>query len=175
MASFFGKLFHEKKDTSTQENTHKLMVEEILSPVKGKIVALNELEDEAFASGALGAGIAIEPTEGKLYAPCDGEITTFFPTGHAIAIKTVGGAEVLIHVGMDTVRMDGDGFESKRRQNETVKKGELLLIFDLEKIKAAGLSPMTPVVVTNSEEYTGVFLTGATSVTPQELLIRVEP
>ena len=94
----------EKKGTKTAAN------QVIASPLTGEVKALEEVEDEAFSSGALGQGVAILPSEGKLYAPCDGEVVTFFPTGHAIGIVSDGGAEILIHVGMDTVKLDGEGF-----------------------------------------------------------------
>ncbi len=104
----------------------------------------------------MGPGLAIIPSEGKLYAPCDGEISVFFPTGHAIGIVSAKGAELLIHVGMDTVDMDGDGFTPKKQQGDSVKKGDLLLEFDIEKIKAAGHEIATPVIITNSDEYADV-------------------
>ena len=108
------------------------------SPVKGNVMALENVKDEVFSTGAMGKGIAVEPVEGKVYAPADGEITTFFPTGHAIGILTDTGAEILIHVGMDTVEMKGRGFTPKAKQGDRVKKGDLLLEFDMEKIKAEG-------------------------------------
>lgn len=130
--------------------------ETFVSPMAGELIALSDVKDEAFSSGALGNGVAIVPTEGKLYAPCDGEITTFFPTGHAVGITTDKGADILIHVGMDTVKLDGDGFLPKKAQGDKVKQGELLLEFDIDKIKAAGLEIATPVIVTNSDDYSSV-------------------
>lgn len=151
----------EKKTEAPKVN--KLETTEIVSPLKGEVKALEEVEDEAFSSGALGNGLAILPAEGKLYAPCDGEITTFFPTGHAIGMTTAGGAEVLIHVGMDTVSMNGDGFTAKAKQGDTVKKGDLLLEFDIAKIKAAGYSVLTPIIITNTDDYADVIPTDAKS------------
>lgn len=130
--------------------------EEIASPVSGKAIALSDIADEAFASGAMGLGIAIRPNEGKLYAPADGEITVFFPTGHAIGMKTDNGAELLIHVGMDTVTLEGKGFSPKKKQGDHVRKGDLLLEFDLNVIKEAGLTADTPVLVTNPEAFAGI-------------------
>jgi PTS system beta-glucosides-specific IIC component len=124
--------------------------------MKGTLKELSEAEDEAFSSGALGQGVAIEPSEGKLYSPCDGEIVTFFPTGHAIGMITDGGVELLIHVGMDTVDMKGDGFSPKAKQGDKVKKGDLLLEFDIDKIKAAGHSIISPVIVTNTDDYADI-------------------
>lgn len=130
--------------------------ETIAAPVSGKVIPLAEIKDEVFSSGALGLGLGIEPSEGKLYAPADGEITTFFPTGHAIGIMTEGGTELLIHVGMNTVELNGKGFSPKKKQGDKVKKGELLLEFDLEAIKKAGYSTETPVIVTNADDLGGV-------------------
>jgi len=131
-------------------------VEEIASPLNGEIKSLEKVPDEAFSSGALGKGLAILPAKGKLFAPFDGEITTFFPTGHAIGIHSENGAEILIHVGMDTVKLNGDGFTPKRRQGDRIKKGDLLLDFDIEKITKAGYSVLTPVIVANSDDYADV-------------------
>lgn len=124
----------------------------IYAPVAGKVIKLSDIQDEAFSSGAMGEGVAIEPSEGKVYAPCDGEITAFFPTGHAVGITAKTGAEILIHVGMDTVSLDGKGFTAKARSGEKVKKGQLLLEFDMEYIKSQNLPLTTPVVVTNSDD-----------------------
>ena len=104
----------------------------------------------------MGQGVAIVPEEGRLYAPVDGEVTTFFPTGHAIGMLSDNGAEILIHVGMDTVKMNGDGFTPKVAQGARVKKGDLLLEFDMAKIKAAGYSITTPIIITNTDAYADV-------------------
>ncbi|MFD1899308.1 glucose PTS transporter subunit IIA [Enterococcus termitis] len=128
----------------------------LTSPLTGTIVPLNKVEDQVFSSGALGKGIAVEPTVGELYAPADGEITTLFPTGHAVGITTADGAEVLMHIGMDTVEMDGDGFEILAKQGNKVKQGDLLIRFDIDKIKAAGHPIVTPIVVTNSGDFLDV-------------------
>ena len=123
------------------------------SPLTGNLVALSDVPDEVFSSGVLGKGIAVEPTVGKVIAPADGEITTLFPTGHAVGIKTNNGAELLIHIGMDTVKMNGDGFKTHVQQGDKVKQGQLLIEFDIAKIKAAGYPVITPFVVTNFAEY----------------------
>jgi PTS system beta-glucosides-specific IIC component len=128
----------------------------IAAPVTGKVIALSDVADEAFSSGALGQGLAIEPAEGKIYAPLDGEISTFFPTGHAVGITGDNGAEILIHVGMDTVELNGKGFTPKKKQGDKVKKGDLLLEVDLEAVKAAGKPTVTPVIVTNSDDFADV-------------------
>ena len=136
-------------------------------------MALADVKDEVFSSESMGKGIAIEPEEGKVYAPADGVISTFFPTGHAIGITTDSGAEILIHVGMDTVEMNGDGFEPQKSQDDKVKKGDLLLKFNIDKIKAAGHPVTTPVIITNSDDYADVIPTNAPKVDSGDELIQI--
>ncbi len=146
----------------------------IVSPINGTLLALSETPDDVFSSGAMGQGVAIEPTEGKVYAPADGVLTTFFPTGHAIGITTANGADVLIHIGMNTVDLDGKGFTPKKQQGDKVKKGDLLLEFDIETIKGAGLSTITPVIVTNMDYFNAVEpKTGGNAVKAGENIIEV--
>lgn len=145
----------------------------ISAPIKGNVVALADVKDEVFSSESMGKGIAIEPEEGKVYAPADGVISTFFPTGHAIGITTDSGAEILIHVGMDTVEMNGDGFEPQKSQGDKVKKGDLLLKFNIDKIKAAGHPVTTPVIITNSDDYADVIPTNAPKVDSGDELIQI--
>jgi PTS system beta-glucosides-specific IIC component len=127
----------------------------------------------AFSTGALGQGVAFLPSEGKIYAPVDGEITTFFPTGHAVGIMGNNGAEVLIHVGMDTVELNGEGFTPKKKQGDKVKKGELLLEVDLEAVKAAGKSTVTPMVITNSDDFAEVVTEAPGNVTHGDRVITI--
>ncbi|KAG2885076.1 hypothetical protein PC117_g25661 [Phytophthora cactorum] len=145
----------------------------VQSPMKGNIIALSEVKDEAFSSGALGKGVAIEPTEGKVYSPIDGLLTNVFPSGHAIGITSANGIEILIHVGKDTVKLKGKHFTPKVKQGEAVKQGELLLEFDMNEIKEAGFSLITPVIVTNSGDYLDVIETEKTSVTYHDDLLKV--
>lgn len=145
----------------------------IAAPIKGNVVALADVKDEVFSSESMGKGIAIEPEEGKVYAPADGVISTFFPTGHAIGITTDLGAEILIHVGMDTVEMNGDGFEPQKSQGDKVKKGDLLLKFNIDKIKAAGHPVTTPVIITNSDDYADVIPTNALKINSGDELIQI--
>lgn len=146
--------------------------EEIVAPIKGQIVSLKDVKDEVFSSGAMGQGIAIEPSEGKVYAPADGVITTFFPTKHAIGLTSNHGAEILIHVGMDTVSMEGKGFDAKKEQGDRVKKGDLLLEFDIDAIKAAGHPVTTPVIVTNAKDYVDIVETEEKDVNCGDCLIQ---
>lgn len=125
----------------------------ISSPINGKLIPLNEVNDPVFAGGAMGRGIAIKDPEGKVYAPFDGEITVFFPTGHAIGLKSDDGIELLIHVGMDTVKLNGEGFSPKAEAQQKVKRGQLLLEFDPRVITEAGYETTTPVVVTNHADF----------------------
>ena len=133
----------------------------VTSPLVGKAIALSEVKDEAFASGAMGQGIAVDPAKGEVYAPCDGEITVFFPTGHAIGLHTDDGAELLIHVGMDTVKLNGRGFTPMVKQGERVKKGQLLLKFDIQLLKEEGYSVFTPIVIANTDEFADVIPTAS--------------
>ena len=123
------------------------------SPLKGELVELSQVNDPAFASGAMGFGAAVKNPDGKVYAPVDGEITVLFETKHAIGIHGVNGEDLLIHVGLDTVKLNGEHFTAHVEQGATVKKGQLLLEFDGEAIKAAGYDITTPFVVTNSTEF----------------------
>lgn len=148
----------EEKPAASGKSMKKSM---IVSPLKGMVKPLSEVEDEAFSSGALGQGIAIEPMEGKLTAPADGTISAFFPTGHAIGMTTEDGAEILMHVGMNTVKLEGKYFTPKAKQGDHVKKGQVLLEFDIQKIKKAGYSTVTPVLITNSDQYTDIVPTDA--------------
>jgi beta-glucoside PTS system EIICBA component len=150
-----------KPDTVQEPSTTPIQKEEklavgneiIASPFQGMVIPLDEIKDEAFASGALGKGVAIIPTEGKLYAPASGEVSALFPTKHAIGITTDNGAEILIHIGMDTVQLDGEFFEALVKQGSRVEKGQLLIEFDLEQIQQAGYDVATPVLVTDARAY----------------------
>lgn len=133
----------------------------IVSPLKGEVKELSESEDEAFSGGIMGKGVAILPVEGMVLAPVDGEITTLFPTGHAVGIKSDFGAEILIHIGTDTVKLEGKYFNLKVKRGDSVKKGQVLVEFDLESIQKEGYSVLTPVIITNPEDYADiVFETG---------------
>lgn len=127
--------------------------EEVVSPLNGEVIALSEVKDAAFSSGALGHGVAIEPSEGKLVAPVAGTVSALFPTKHAIGITTDSGADLLIHIGMDTVQLEGEFFTAHVSQGDYVKAGQLLIEFDMQQIKEAGKPLTTPIVVTNHKEF----------------------
>jgi len=143
----------------------------VASPLKGSILELSEVNDAAFSTGALGNGVAILPTEGKLVSPVDGQVVTLFKTKHAIGIKSNSGAEILIHVGMDTVKLEGKHFNALVEQGDMVKKGDVLLEFDIKAIKAEGYSVVTPVVVTNAKEYADVVYEVNKEIASQEALM----
>ena len=128
---------------------------------------MNEVEDEAFASRMLGDGVAIEPAVGELVAPADGEITMVFDTKHAVSMTTTGGAEILMHIGIDTVKLEGQHFETYVKDGDQVKKGQRLITFDIDAIKEAGYKCTTPCIITNWEDYSTVrpLRTGSVKVT----------
>lgn len=149
---------------------------EIGSHMVGSVVLLADVKDPTFSSGALGAGTAVEPTEGKLYAPADGKITVAFPTGHAYGLRTEDGLDLLMHIGMDTVELDGKHFEPKVAKGDTVKRGDVIAEFDIPAIKAAGYPLATPMVITNAKKAAAsvedVQVSGA-SVTSADSLLKV--
>jgi beta-glucoside PTS system EIICBA component len=129
---------------------------EVSSPVTGEVVALSSVKDKVFASGAMGKGVGILPSSGEIYAPFAGTVVTAFPTGHAFGVKSADGVEALIHIGIDTVQLDGKGFTSAVTQGQAVEAGELLAKVDLAAITAAGFDPTTVVVITNTAQYSAV-------------------
>ena len=137
---FFKKLFGKNTD-------------DFYAPMAGKAVAITEVPDPTFAEGMLGNGIAIEPAEGKVYAPCDATVDMMFTTGHAVSLVADCGAEILIHVGLETVSLEGKPFTVHVANGDKAKKGQLLIEVDLDAVKAAGLPTITPMVVCNTDEY----------------------
>lgn len=142
---FLGNLFGKKEQNVVSEKA-------VFSPLKGVAIALSEVDDPVFSEGIMGPGVGIEPQEGELYAPADGEITAAFPTGHALALKTSEGVEILIHIGIDTVKLNGDGFTTHIKEGDQVKTGDLLVSFDLSAIAAAGYKATTMVLTPNASE-----------------------
>ena len=128
------------------------------SAMKGEIIPLSNVKDEAFATEAMGKGVAIEPSEGKVVAPFNGEVVSLFPTKHAIGLLSDDGVEVLIHVGLNTVELNGKYFEAHVEQGQRITKGQTLLTFDLEKIKQAGYVTQTPIIITNTHNYSDVII-----------------
>jgi PTS system beta-glucosides-specific IIC component len=124
----------------------------LVAPLNGEITELSQVPDEAFASGVLGKGIAIHPSEGKLYSPVDGTVSSVFETKHAICLETATGAEILIHVGLDTVKLNGKFFDAKVKDGQKVKKGDLLLEFDIAEISKE-YKTFTPILITNADDF----------------------
>ncbi|WP_239644587.1 PTS sugar transporter subunit IIA [Enterococcus crotali] len=132
---------------------------------------LENINDKAFASGTLGQGLAISPTKGEVVSPVNGTVTMAFATGHAVGLTSENGAEVLIHIGLDTVQLDGKHFELKVTQGQTVKAGDPLVVFDIEAIKAAGFDVTTPVIITNTANYEDVVVSDQAQVDTSDRLI----
>lgn len=147
--------------------------EALASVMEGHVIPLSQVEDEAFSSGAMGKGVAVEPVNGKVVSPVTGEVTVLFPTHHAVGIKSDEGVEVLIHIGMDTVQLDGKGFTPHVKVGDKVTAGQLLIECDLDIIRDAGYSTVTPVIVTNSDEYLDVITTDEKAIKSAEHLMTV--
>lgn len=169
------------EETSSEEATEgneeipaALQNETIQTPIVGDVVALADVNDPVFSSGAMGQGIAVKPSQGVVYAPADAEVSIAFATGHAFGLKTTNGTEVLIHVGIDTVTMNGEGFEQKVAQGDKVKAGDVLGTFDSNKIAAAGLDDTTMVIVTNTADYASVAPVATGSVAKGDAVIEVK-
>lgn len=163
----------EEKVVNEVKNVDQNRIQEVVSPIKGKVVPLVDVKDATFSSEALGKGIAIEPQEGKVVSPVNGVVTTLFRTKHAIGITSENGIEILIHVGMDTVKLDGEFFTAHISQGDVVKAGDLLVEFDLEKIKEAGYEVTTPIVITNSTNYLEINAVNKENVKENETLLTI--
>lgn len=149
-------------------------VPEIGAPVAGKCVPLSEVNDPVFSQEILGPGVAIMPSEGKIVAPCDGTVDTMFETGHAVSLTSTFGAEILIHVGLDTVNLKGAHYTVHAKNGDTVKKGDLLIEFDREAIAAEGYDTVTPVIVCNGADFASLKTFPAESVLVGDRIITVE-
>lgn len=145
----------------------------VSAPIKGKTVELSQVNDPTFSECMLGKGVAIIPSEGKVYAPADGEISMMFDTHHAVSMVTTDGIEILIHIGLETVSLKGEGFEAHVQSGDQVKKGDLLLSMDLAKIKAEGLDIISPVVICNTDDYADVQAILSEQVEPGEGIIKI--
>lgn len=170
----------EKKEVTTKDNGNVVLEQEkakktisLSSPLKGEVLPLNKIKDDAFALGVLGKGIGIIPEEGKVYAPIDGEVSALFPTFHAIGIKGDNGVEVLIHVGMNTVQLEGEGFTPHVKQGDRVKQGQLLMEFDKNLIAEKGYSLETPIIISNSDNYLDVLDTDDKKVSVGDAILTI--
>ncbi len=148
--------------------------EELCSTVNGTILPTKDVADESFASEMLGTTVAVEPEDGIFVAPCDGEISSIFDTGHAVGITTEAGAELLIHIGIDTVKMEGKGFTKKVSDGDKVKKGDVLIEADLNEIKSAGHPATTMMILTNTDEFTNVAKAEPGNITTSDVVLKLE-
>jgi PTS system beta-glucosides-specific IIC component len=167
--------YEDKKVALANETTPatvgSIKKELVASPLSGAVVTLKDVDDEVFSSGVMGKGLAIAPSIGKVYAPFNGVVSVLFPTGHAVGLKSDNGAEVLIHIGMDTVKLNGQFFKANVKQGDVVKAGDLLVEFDIAQIKAAGYSLTTPVIITNTEDYADIIETDVKTIKATENLL----
>lgn len=143
-----------KGDAAAEEIIH--------SPLKGEVKALSEVDDATFSGEVMGKGVAIEPVEGEAVSPVSGTITTVFQTKHAIGITSDNGAEIIIHIGIDTVKLNGEHFTVHVKEGDAVSPGDLLVSFDMEAIKKAGYQLITPIIVTNTDRYESIKLNKTT-------------
>lgn len=161
---FFSKLFGKAETFNGNQ---------IFAPLAGKAVPITEVPDPTFAEGLLGNGIAIEPTDGKVYSPCNGTVSMMFETGHAVTLVSDTGVEILIHVGLETVGLGGKPFKAAVKNDEKVTKGQLLMEADLDAIKAAGLPTITPILICNTDDYPTFKTTTGKDVTNADIVIEV--
>ena len=144
---------------------------EIGAPVKGKAVPISQVSDPTFGEEILGKGVAIQPEDGKIYAPADGTIEMLFDTKHAVSMTTTEGVELLVHIGLDTVALKGEHFTAHKGNGDAVKKGDLLISIDLEAVKAAGYDVITPMVVCNTSDYQTVEAVTGSDVNPGDTVL----
>ena len=149
-------------------------LDEIYAPVAGSVIPVSQVPDPTFANEYLGKGIAVVPSEGKVYAPCDATVDTMFETGHAVSLIADFGAEILIHVGLETVNLEGKYFTICAHNGDKVRKGDLLVEFDLEGILSEGYNTVTPMLVCNSSDYKTFKTFVNRSMTNQDVVIQLE-
>lgn len=146
--------FKKSVSQNTQNETQAVVDNKaVFLPMKGKVIDLKDVGGGVFSEGMLGRGAAVEPEDGKVYAPFDGEVTMVYDTKHALGLMSKGGVELLIHIGLDTVQLEGKCFSIKVKNGQKIKKGGLMATADLEGIKKAGCKTVTPVIVTNSDDF----------------------
>ena len=165
----------EKPQTEGAENTEtngKAIT--LYSHMNGTAVKLEDVEDEVFSQKILGEGAAVEPSEGKLYAPCDGKIDSVFDTKHAVNMVSSEGVEILLHIGIDTVKLGGQYFEAHVSDGQEVKKGDLLISFDMDKIKAAGYKVTTPIIIGNTDDYASVEPAAENSISAGDIILKIK-
>ncbi len=146
---------------------------QIGAPLKGMAIPLQEVSDPTFGEGILGNGMAIQPEEGKIYAPVDGDVTLLFDTLHAVSITSEDDVEILVHIGLDTVVLKGEHFIAHTQTGAKVKKGDLLLEVDLEQVKAAGYDVVTPIIICNTSDYEAVEAVTGNVVAPGDVILEI--
>lgn len=160
-----------KKLFGLNRNRHSFM---LYAHMSGELIPLREVKDEVFSSGMLGDGIAVEPTDGKVFAPCSGVVGHIFDTHHAINIISDFGAEILLHIGLDTVKLKGKGFDVKVKEGDRINKGDLICVFDPQIIKGAGLKTTTPMVITNSGDYSKIEARPKCNISTGDSVLKIE-
>lgn len=163
----------QRQSSFTTDSTASISDHIIKAPLNGRVLELSTIQDEAFASGAMGKGIAISPSEGKLVSPVNGVISAIFPTYHAIGISSQDGTELLIHIGMNTVKLKGEHFKALVQEGDEVQVGDLLIEFDTDAIAAKGYDLTTPIIITNSEDFTDVLCTDKLSIKIGESIVKI--
>ncbi len=147
---------------------------EIVAPVNGKLISLKDVPDPTFSEEMVGKGVAIIPEGKEIYSPVEGKITTVFVTGHAVGITTKEGIDLLIHIGMDTVNLKGEGFEVKVKDGEQIKQGDLLLVADLDKLKEKGYRLETPIIICNPDQFKNFTYTEPGNVKKGDVIMKVQ-
>ena len=160
----FDKLFGKKEEINPNH---------VYAPMAGEAVDISQVPDPTFSSGAMGNGIAIQPTDGKVCSPVNGTVDMMFDTGHAVTLVSDNGIEILIHVGLETVGLNGAPFQVKVQNGQKVKQGDILMIADLAAIEAAGLPTITPVLICNTDDYTTFNTTTGKAVTNADVVIEL--
>lgn len=160
----FDKLFGKKEEINPNH---------VYAPMAGEAVDISQVPDPTFSSGAMGNGIAIQPTDGKVCSPVNGTVDMMFDTGHAVTLISDNGIEILIHVGLETVGLNGAPFQVKVQNGQKVKQGDILMVADLDAIKAAGLPTITPVLICNTDDYTTFNTTTGKAVTNADVVIEL--
>ena len=164
----------EKQEESHAEKTGTESVAmELFAHMNGTVIPLEEVKDDAFSQKVLGEGVAIEPEEGKLYSPCDGKIEMVFDTRHAITLVSEEGCEILLHIGIDTVKLGGKYFEVHVSDGQEVRKGDLLASFDLEGIRNEGYETTTPLIICNTDDYSSIRSAGGGKISVGESLVEI--
>lgn len=170
-------LLHDKAKEKNSDNLSDMMTvhaeNEISSPLEGKLVKLNEVDDATFASGVLGKGVAIEPSGDAVISPMSGRVATLFDTKHAIGLELDNGAELLVHIGINTVELNGEGYAAHVKEGDSVKRGQQLITFDKELIERRGYKAITPVIITNSDNYFDIEVSDKPEVKTGERLISI--